>query len=78
LIDGPIIVVGIGSLSLVASRKTRDGGDPKEALDEWKEGPGTMGAAAFLVHFWAVKKNTGLSEVTFIIFKKIFFQYMSR
>jgi hypothetical protein len=30
-------------------------------------------SGAFLVHFWAVKKNTGLSEITFIIFKNLIY-----
>jgi hypothetical protein len=33
-INGLITAVGSGSLRLIASRKTRDGGDPEEAPDE--------------------------------------------
>jgi hypothetical protein len=33
-------------------------------------------SGAFLVHFWAVQKNTGLSEIAFINYKNLFIKSM--
>jgi hypothetical protein len=34
-----------------------DGGDPEEALDEWKESPGNMGARRLFGSFLAAQKE---------------------
>jgi hypothetical protein len=40
-------------------------------------GAGEHGSrCAFLVRFWAVKKNTGLSEIAFINYKNLFIKSM--
>jgi hypothetical protein len=57
---------------LIASRKTKDGGGPEKAQDESRKVRNPYGSGGFLVRFWPVKKNTGLSKIAFINNKKVF------